>query len=125
MTRERALAWLEDRLEGVHPELADAVRRCAAASPAPDRSASVADFLADAATAELETLAEGPQDRAAAVRLLAADAVLTYAFEAAAGEGGDPPALARRIGPNGALGRALGRAARPEERSGKRPGERP
>lgn len=112
MSREDALAWLEGRLDGVHPALAEAVRRCVEGAPEPDGPTSVAETLADAAAAELEDLAGGSQDRAAAVRLLAADAVLTYAFEAVAEQGGDPDALAGRVGPEGVLGRALVRAAR-------------
>lgn len=110
--RARALEWLHERLEGTHPELAAAVRRCVRESPEPGEDATCADVLADAAAEELRRVATGPQDRAAAVRLLAADAVLTYAFEAVADEGGDPDALADRVGLRGTLGRALVEAIR-------------
>lgn len=109
---DRALTWVEGRLGDVHPELAEAVRRCVGEVRETASATSVAEALADAASAELEAVARGPQDRAAAVRLLAADAVLTYAFEAVAEEGGDPSALAERVGPRGTLGRALADAAR-------------
>lgn len=109
---DRALTWVEARLGDVHPELAEAVRRCVGEVRVTESATSVAEALADAAAAELESVARGAQDRAAAVRLLAADAVLTYAFEAVAEEGGDPAALAERVGPRGTLGRALAEAAR-------------
>jgi hypothetical protein len=112
--RGSALAWLEERLDDVEPELATAVLRCVREAAQPRTGTPVADVLADAAVAELTELAAGPQDRASARRLLAADAVLTYAFEAAAEEGGDPAELAERIGPRGVLGRALADVSRPE-----------
>ncbi len=105
--RRRALAWLHERLDDIHPELAAAVRRCVREGSEPDAGSSVADVLADAAAAELQRIAAGPQDRAAAVRLLAADAVLTFAFEAVAAQGGDSDALADRVGLRGTLGHAL------------------
>lgn len=113
--RRSALEWLHPRLEGIHPELAAAVRRCVREGPEPGETCTTADVLADAAAAELQRIADGPQDRAAAVRLLAADAVLTFAFEAVATGGGDPDVLADRVGLRGALGRALLAARRPGE----------
>jgi glutathione S-transferase len=113
-SRARTLEWLHGRIGDLHPELAAAIRRCVREGPDPDAGSGVAEVLADAASAALERVAHGPQDRAAAVRLLAADAVLTYAFEAAATEGGDPGDLADRVGLRGTLGRALLDAIRAE-----------
>ena len=98
-----ALAWLAPRLEGVPEELADRVR----ALVAPAEDGPVPERLASAAVDELERLADAPQDRDAAVRLLAADAVLTWAFEAAADLGADVPALADATGLRGCIGELL------------------
>ena len=59
--------------------------------------------------AELCSVTGGEQNRKTALRLLAADALLTYAFEAAVDSeiGGDAAAaerLAERVGPCGLLG---------------------
>ena len=113
--RRRALEWLHPRLEGMHPELAAAIRRCVREGPETGRDDATSDILADAAAAELTRISRRPQDRAAAVRLLAADAVLTFAFEAVATAGGDPDALADRVGLRGTLGRALLAARSGEE----------
>lgn len=98
-----ALAWLAPRLERVPDELAERVRRVVRATdpgPVPER-------LASAAVDELARLAEAPQDRDAAVRLLAADATLTWAFESAAELGADVPALADATGMRGRIGDLL------------------
>lgn len=100
---ESAVAWLAPRLQGVPEELADRVR----ALVAPAEDGSVPELLASAAVDELERLADASQDRDAAVRLLAADAVLTWAFEAAADLGADVPALADATGLRGRIGELL------------------
>lgn len=99
-------AWLEPRLGTAPQELAAAIRSCVDRSGAPP-DASVPDALAAAAVTALDRVMAGPQSREAALRLLAADAVLTYAFEAAAELGMDLGALADRLGPTGSLGRRL------------------
>ena len=99
----RAGAWLEPRLERVPEELAGRVRSLVAGR----EDGAVADVLASVALEELERLADAPQDRHAAVRLLAADAVLTWAFEAAAELGADVPALADATGLRGRMGALL------------------
>lgn len=111
----RALAWLEPRLARVPGELADRVRDLVGrAEPGP-----VPDLLASAAVEELERLAAAPQDRNAAVRLLAADAALTWAFEAAAELGADITALADATGLPGRIGQLLrARGSRPDGVSG-------
>jgi len=104
-------AWLEPRLEGAPPELAEAVRMLIGEVRAAEavEGAEVPDVLAAAALTGLDgVLADAAPPREAALRLLAADASLTYAFEAAASLGTDVEALALRIGPGGELGRRLG-----------------
>lgn len=100
--------WLEPRLGDVPAELASALR-AAIERAEPGSASTPADGLADVALVELYSVLRAEQDRPAALRLLAADALLTYAFEAAA----DPAAggsaalaerLAERVGPRGALG---------------------
>ena len=99
----RTGAWLEPRLERVPEELADRVRSLVTGR----EDGAAADVLASIALEELERLADAPQNRDAAVRLLAADAVLTWAFEAAAELGADVPALADATGLRGRIGALL------------------
>lgn len=111
--------WLEARLAGVPPELGDAVR---AALGAGAETASIpgippgAARLGRAALRELDAVGAAARDRGAALRLLAADALLTYAFEAAAdpelgGGASEAAALALRLGPRGELGARLAETA--------------
>lgn len=74
--RRKEDAWLAQRLADVPPRLAAAVRELT--------QGGGADALADAALAAFERVASGGARRAGALDLLAADALLTYAFEAAA-----------------------------------------
>jgi hypothetical protein len=68
----------------------------------------VPDVLAAAALRGLDGVLEQEEPaREAALQLLAADASLTYAFEAAASIGTNVEELALRIGPDGELGRRL------------------
>lgn len=106
--REEAEEWVEARLEGAPPRLADAIRRALArASPdePPDR---LAEWLAHAALGELGRVEAGRTgDRGQALRLLAADASLTFAFEVAAERSEELGPLAREWGPAGRLGDEL------------------
>ena len=77
-------AWLDGREPPAPPPLRSAVRDLVADT---DPSASLPDRLAAAALTALETVASKPSDRSAARSLLAADALLTYACEAAAEAG--------------------------------------
>lgn len=102
-------AWLSRRLEEVPPDLAAAVRRLLEPGAAPDP-----DRMATASLEGFERVAAGGDDRDRALELLAADALLTYAFEAASdpdlgGSAASARGLADRFGPAGELGR---RAAR-------------
>lgn len=82
--REELIAWLEERAEpapgSLHQPLAEAVR---AVDPA--ASGTLGGLSAIAGEQLLaKLLSDGCDHRAAALQLLAADALVTYAFEAAA-----------------------------------------
>jgi hypothetical protein len=82
--------WLDQRRPAPPEPLRRAIDRIiTAAGPAPG---AIHDRLADVALGELRRVAGEPSRRSGAGRLLAVDALLTYACEAAA-EGG-PVALA-------------------------------
>ncbi len=102
--------WLEPRLVGAPAELAAAVRQLLGefGATADGSQLDVPETLAAAALLGFEGVLE-PADpaREVALRLLAADAALTYAFEAAASLGRDVDELAMRIGPGGELGQRL------------------
>jgi hypothetical protein len=120
---EAAKRWLADRSEAVPAELAAEVSRLldeVEVQGAPDP----ARILAEAGLRGLEDVSSGTAGRETALRLLAADAALTYAFEAAAELGLDVGRLADEVGPSGALGRRLatGRPPGPDEGSGAGPG---
>lgn len=105
--------WLEPRLAEAPPELADAIRQLVGELDEDD--ADIPGRLAAAALRGFDdVLTETAADlrsRRAALRLLAADASLTYAFEAAADLDVDVVDLADRLGPRGVLGAMLGAAA--------------
>lgn len=115
----RPAEWLAPRLLGAPPELAAAIRGLL--EPGSDGTASeaspssIADCLAQAAIegfdGVLEPSAPPARSREMALRLLAADALLTYAFEAAADLGTGIDELAERIGPGGTFGARLQAAA--------------
>lgn len=114
-------SWLEPRLAEAPPELANAIRQLmreagdagAGEHPADDSapSAGIPERLAAAALRGFEDVlhetAADLRSRRAALRLLAADASLTYAFEAAADLELDVIDLADGLGPCGALGTLL------------------
>jgi len=86
-----AVAWLEARCADVPAGLADRVREALSEATRDRRSAdgtALSQVLLDAAvTCMKAALDQGPR-REAAAHLLAADALLTWASEAAAEEGG-------------------------------------
>lgn len=88
-----ALAWLERREprapEPLFARMAEALSRCA--------ETDIPAALASAAFACLRRAVERGRDRAAALDLLAADALLTYACEAAAEAGPDVGTVLDRI----------------------------
>lgn len=110
--------WLQPRLIAAPPELAAAIRELLVEAGV-DGTGPETDVSEGLAAAALRGIDEVARDaapkrpaRAPALRLLAADAALTYAFEAAADLGTDVVALAERLGPRGALGARLsGRSA--------------
>jgi len=111
--------WLESRLGVVPPDLAEAMRDAIGRVDVGAKS-TPAEALAEVSVAELCSVTEAEQDRGAALRLLAADALLTYAFEAAVDPdvGGDAAAaerLAEQIGPWGSLGDRIGPTAPADE----------
>jgi hypothetical protein len=77
-----AEAWLRARLQEAPGALLEAMISALPAGDAP-----VPEALAEAAATLYEEVARGPQHRAAALPLLAADALLTHAIEAQAGLG--------------------------------------
>ena len=102
--------WLNPRLTGAPPELAEAVRGLVGeVEPhALESGLAVAETLAAAAMLGFEgVLEQADPEREVALRLLAADAALTYAFEAAASLGQDVNQLALLMGAGGELGRRL------------------
>lgn len=106
--REQAEAWLEPRLRDAPPRLADAVRRCLERAEPDEAPRQLSGWLAHAALEELGRVEAGRAgDRDEALRLLAADASLTFAFEAAAERGEDLERVADDWGPGGRLGREL------------------
>lgn len=109
MTENRTGRWLRPRLQTAPPELRDDILELLETTPGLDLSDPV-DALAMAALAGLEQVVRGRGDRSEALRLLAADAALTYAFEAAA-EAGRSAELAVRVGLEGELGSRLRKAA--------------
>ena len=100
------LEWLEPRLSVVPDELDRAIRGVVARQ-AQREEEGAGEVLARAALAELDSVVTREPTRAVALSLLAADATLTYAFEAAAGLGEDARALADQVGPRGLLGGRL------------------
>ena len=111
MTSGDLSSWLEPKLDGVAQALADEIRALAVREAGETDGGDVAGALAEAALRGLDEVVARKGDRGTALRLLAADAALTLAFEAAAELGGDVSTLARRLGPGGELGRRIGLVA--------------
>jgi hypothetical protein len=100
--------WLESRLVTAPAELSADIRSLVSSLPDSELRDPVRG-LAAAALAGLEQVAGGAGVRREALRLLAADAALTYAFEAAA-DSGRSEELAEAVGLRGELGRRLAEA---------------
>lgn len=95
-----AAGWLEARGSAAPAALRERMRDAvAAASPDPRAGDAVPQALADAGIECLRTVLRAGQDRAVAIDLLAADALLTGACEAAAERG--PAALAALLQAHG------------------------
>jgi hypothetical protein len=98
-----ARLWLLERLGAAPPALLQAMLAAFPDSPGP-----VPEVLAEAAAGLYESVARGPQDRSAALPLLAADALMTHAIQAQAEL--DPSRLERRLaawGGGGRIGRIV------------------
>lgn len=96
-------AWLRERVAAAPPALLEAMQNAL-----PEASQGTAEALAEGALALYGRVARGGGGREDALPLLAADALLTHAFEAQAEE--DPAglaALAERFGARGRLREAL------------------
>lgn len=107
--------WLDGKLAGAPPELATDVRtliRNSGDDARDEHGDAIAGLLARAGLAGLDEIVHGGGGRETALRLLAADATLTLAFEAAAELGGDVRLLCRRLGPSGELGLRFDRESR-------------
>ncbi|HEV2146661.1 MAG TPA: hypothetical protein VGR37_04525 [Longimicrobiaceae bacterium] len=97
--------WVRERLADAPPSLLDAM-----AAALPGEALPVPDALASGALRLLERVARGSGGREDALPLLAADALLTHAFQAQAEA--DPAgiaALAARWGASGRLGELAAR----------------
>ena len=85
--------WLDSRQPAPPPALGAELRRALGPALGSDASGVREASLAAAEALLADALAAGCRDRAQAIVLLAADALVTYAFEAAADE---PQALGER-----------------------------
>jgi len=97
--------WIRVRLPDAPPSLIDSMAEAVRGS-----AAAIPDALADGAAALYARVATGAGGRGDAFPLLAADALLTHAFQAQAEI--DPEgvaALAQRIGASGVLGATAAR----------------
>jgi len=98
---DAALAWVARREPAAPPALAEHVAAALGTLPPStverdDELSAVVRACVDAAEATLvRVLVDGAVARAAALDLLAADALVTYAFEAASERPDDLPAAAR------------------------------
>lgn len=110
--RAAAREWIRERRDGTPSRLSRAVDRIVAGIAPSEEDGGPWDVMARGALRQLEAVRPDAGDRDAALELLAADALLTYAFHCAAEEGGDLEAMAERWGPRGRLGDALARARR-------------
>jgi hypothetical protein len=113
-TLDATIRWLESRLATAPPELGADVLSLVRSAGAADRGESgeaIAELLTQAALKGLTEVADGHGRRQSALRLLSADAVLTFAFEAAAELGADVESLCRQIGPRGEFGDRLAAGA--------------
>jgi hypothetical protein len=97
--RASVKAWLEEREPEPPAELAAQLARCVDAAPeAVLAGGSVAEVIGALGTWLLQSVVERQRTaHDAAMQLLAADAFVTYAFEAASEEGTDVTDLATRL----------------------------
>lgn len=108
--RGAARRWIRDRIDDAPPRLGSAVDGILADLPASSTDEGPWDVMARGAEDALRSVEPEAADRGAALELLAADALLTYAFQCAAEEGADLEETIERWGPTGRLGEAAARA---------------
>jgi len=97
--------WIRFRLPDAPPSLIDSM-----AAAVRDSDSAIPDALADGAVALYARVATGAGGRGDAFPLLAADALLTHAFQAQAEVDPDGVAtLAQRVGASGVLGSTAAR----------------
>jgi predicted RecB family endonuclease len=83
------IAWINARTPAAPPSLRACMIDAISAVAASTNGAGVTTILGEAALHALRKAVERCDDRAAAIDLLAADALLTYMMEAAAEQGSD------------------------------------
>lgn len=98
MTRAEVMAWLESREPVPPPVLAERLTRVVAAVPEEMLAGAMSDAASALGLSTLGAVTDGGQSgEELALDLLAADAFVTYAFEAAAEEGRPVAELAERL----------------------------
>ncbi len=99
MTRASVRSWLQSRQPAPPAELAAKLAQCVDAAPeAVLAGGSVAEVMGALGTWLLDSVVEGRRTgHDTALDLLAADAFVTYAFEAASEEAADVAVLATRL----------------------------
>lgn len=114
--RTAAREWIRERVDDAPPRLGAALEGILADLPASAGDEGPWDVMARGAVGVLRSVDADAGDHEAALELLAADALLTYAFQCAAEEGGDLEEAVERWGPRGRLGEAVARAVAEERR---------
>jgi hypothetical protein len=95
VSRDDVVAWLAAREPAAPAALAERLRGFAQAAPAERLGATMTQAMSGLGLYALDrSLARGETGDEVAMDLLAADAFVTYAFEAAAAEGADVPQAA-------------------------------
>ena len=98
MTRPEILAWLQSRQPTPPPALASRLSECVAGAPEAALAGDVAEVVGRLGLLTLRAVVERQSVAYdAAMDLLAADAFVTYAFEAAAEGGAELRGLAGRL----------------------------
>lgn len=98
MTRERVLSWLASREPAAPPPLRERLERFVGEVPGERLGSTMTEAMSALCTFALEaSLAKGEAGDEAAMDLLAADALVTYAFESAAEEGVEVNPVATKL----------------------------
>jgi len=98
VTRDAVMAWLAARAPAAPPLLAGRLEALVRSAPTPVLGGTMTGALSGLGLHALDSSASrGETGDEAALDLLAADAFVTYVFEAAAEEGADVPQAARDL----------------------------